>query len=77
MRIHRILFMSQKTKPYDVIGVNVFLRKIMRFPRMKGVNLVPIPLLETKLSWAGGLFVRRDVNIGITSRSSRKQCMYV
>ena len=25
----------------------------------------------------GGLSVRRDVNIGVTSRSSRKQCMYV
>ena len=27
-----------KTKGYDVIGVNVFLRKLMRFPRKKGVT---------------------------------------
>ena len=27
-----------KTKGYDAIGVNVFPRKLMRFPRKKGVT---------------------------------------
>ena len=34
-----------KTKGYDVIGVNVFLRTLMRILRKKGVNSVPPILL--------------------------------
>ena len=30
-----------KTRGYDVIGVNVFLRKLMRFLRKKEVNFIP------------------------------------
>ena len=34
-----------KTKGYDLISVNVFHRKLMRFQRKKGVNSVPNLLL--------------------------------
>ena len=36
-----------KTKGYDVIGVNLFLRTLMRILRKKGVNSVPPILLES------------------------------
>ena len=36
-----------KTKGYDVIGVDVFLRKLMRFLRKKEVNFIP-PILLTQ-----------------------------
>ena len=34
-----------KTKGYDVIGVNLFLRTLMRFLRKKGDNFIPPILL--------------------------------
>ena len=38
-----------KTKNYDVISVNVFLRKLMRFLRKKEVNFIPPILLNKAL----------------------------
>ena len=35
---------------YDVTGVNVFPRKLMKFPRKEKVNSVPYPLLPFLLS---------------------------
>ena len=35
---------------YDVIGVNVFARKLMKFPRKEKVNSVPYPLLTNNFT---------------------------
>ena len=49
-----------KTKGYDVIGVNLFLRTLMRFLRKKGDNFIPPILLalrdETKRLCGGSIF---------------------
>ena len=36
---------SYLNEMYDVTGVNVFPRKLMKFPRKEKVNAVPYPLL--------------------------------
>ena len=36
---------SYLNEMYDVTGVNVFPRKLMKFPRKEKVNSVPYPLL--------------------------------
>ena len=56
---------SYLNEMYEVTGVNVFPRKLMKFPREKKVNSVPSPLLQfhsnptTKLSkYVGTLFTQ-------------------
>ena len=40
-----------KTKRYDVIGVSIFLRKLIKFLRKKGMHLGrPIPVSYTHLT---------------------------
>ena len=41
---------------YDVTGVNVFPRKLMKFPRKEKVNSVPYPLLKAN-------FVSRNIGL--------------
>ena len=40
---------------YDVTGVNVFPRKLMKFPSKKKVNSVPSPLLLAIFRLSGGV----------------------
>ena len=43
---------------HDVIGVNVFPRKLMEFPRKEKVNSVPYLLLAILSITCGGKYVR-------------------
>ena len=46
---------SYLNEMYDVTGVNVFPRKLMKFPSEKKVNSVPSPLLLAIFRLSGGV----------------------
>ena len=46
---------SYLNEMYDVTGVNVFPRKLMKFPSKKKVNSVPSPLLLAIFRLSGGV----------------------
>ena len=52
---------------YDVTGVNVFPRKLMKFPRKEKVNSVPYPLLLTFKGDQGGSFQFRLFSVIIVA----------
>ena len=43
---------QNKLRHHLIVGINVFPRKLMKFPRMEKVNSVPAPLLICDVFWS-------------------------